>query len=324
MNRRKILAGAVIAATLPLLLAGCAAAADADSATAQPNGIIAFTHPISTAPVTQAVIRYAEERAKELGYEVVTDSPNGDSAKQVADIDTWIAQDVDAIVVFPGDPSTVAASQARAQAAGIKWISYAGPQNGEDGAVNFSHSDSGQLVADDAVAWINNQAKPQEVLVLDAATTLPSISARWEVPVELIEAETDATVVAQQEALDQATGLEVTENALAAHPGLRVVIGTNDDGALGALQAFKNAGIPEDEVYIAGQDGTAEALEAILDGGMYRASAVVYVSKVGAAVVDAAVAAITDAGQTNIDVKPTLATQGDDARVNELLLELKG
>ncbi len=328
MKRRLTFAGALVIMT-SLIVGACSQGAssqdsEGSAASTESKGTIAFTHPISTAPVTQAVIRYAEARAAELGYTLVTDAPNGDAAKQAADIDTWIVQGVDAIVVFPGDASTVASAQERAQAAGIKWISYGGPQDGEDGAVNFSHSDSGQLVGENAVSWINAQSEAQQVLILDAATTLPSIKDRWEIPISLITEQTDATIVAEQEALDQATGLEVTENVLAANPELRVVIGTNDDGALGALQAFKNAGISADEVYIAGQDGTTEALEAVLAGGSYRASAVVHVSAVGAAVVDAAVAAVTGEGETSIDVKPALATQDDTAKTEEYLAELQG
>ncbi len=320
MLRRQV--SITVAAAAVLALAACSSGGGGESGeggNGGSKGVIAFTHPISTAPVTQAVIRYAQARADELGYELVTDSPNGDAAKQVADIDTWIAQGVDAIVAFPGDASTVASAQQRAQEAGIAWVSYGGPQDGEDGAVNFSHAESGQLVADDVVQWINGQETPSEVLVLDGATTLPSISDRWTIPVEAIETQTDATIVAQQEALDQTTGLEVTESVLAANPGLRVVV-----GALGALQAFRNAGISEDEVYIAGQDGTAEALQAVIGGGAYRATAVVYVSKVGAAVVDAAVAAIEESGESSIDVTPALATQGDPARAEEFLAELEG
>ena len=51
-----------------------------------------------------------------------------------------------------------------------------------------------------------------------------------------------ATVVAQQKSIDAASGLRIATSVLAAHPNAKVVIGINDDGALGAYRAFLDRG----------------------------------------------------------------------------------
>ena len=67
---------------------------------------------------------YFIEAAKKLGAEVSVQSADGDSAKQVAQIENLISQKVDAIVVVPKDGPTLMNVLKDAKKAGIKIISY--------------------------------------------------------------------------------------------------------------------------------------------------------------------------------------------------------
>ena len=69
----------------------------------------------------------AEEAAEELGVTLLYDGPPQDQAtnqKQVDILEGWIAQEVDAIVVSPNDPTAIAPTLKKAQKAGIKIISF--------------------------------------------------------------------------------------------------------------------------------------------------------------------------------------------------------
>jgi len=76
------------------------------------------------------VERWARDRdffiaaAKDLGAEVSVQSADGDSAKQVSQIENLIAKKVDAIVVVPKDGPTLLNVLKEAHKAGIKVISY--------------------------------------------------------------------------------------------------------------------------------------------------------------------------------------------------------
>lgn len=76
------------------------------------------------------VERWARDRdffiaaAKDLGAEVSVQSADGDSAKQVSQIENLIAKKVDAIVVVPKDGPTLFNVLKEAKKAGIKVISY--------------------------------------------------------------------------------------------------------------------------------------------------------------------------------------------------------
>ena len=67
---------------------------------------------------------YFIEAAKKLGAEVSVQSADGDSAKQVAQIENLISKKVDALVIVPKDQSTLTNVLKEAKKAGIKVISY--------------------------------------------------------------------------------------------------------------------------------------------------------------------------------------------------------
>src|SRR4051794_25684625 len=167
-----------------LVSTGLAACGGADASGGGEQKTIAFSHAASEAPIAVAVTAAAKERAEDLGYRFLSDDPRGDTAVQVKDIENWITQGVDAIVVFPFDPSTVAGLQKRAQDARIKWITYSAQMPDADGAVLFSHEASGKIIADSVSHWIATQGgKPVKALLL-TASALTSVAPRWELPRE--------------------------------------------------------------------------------------------------------------------------------------------
>ncbi|MCW3008249.1 MAG: sugar transporter periplasmic protein [Solirubrobacterales bacterium] len=321
-----ILCAAVLA---PLVLAACGSSSGGSSSATSSSGegkqkTIAFSHAASEAPIAVAVTAAAKEQAQKLGYRFLSDDPRGDTATQIKDIENWITQGVDAIVVFPFDPSTMVALQKRAQDKGIKWITYSAKMPGADGAVLFSHEDSGKIIAGAVSDWIAKQnGKPVEALLL-TASALTSVAPRWELPKAAIEKFPNAKVVASQDALDEATGLKVTESVLQAHPKLRVVVSMNDDSALGAMKAFENAGIPADEAFIAGQDGNIRALEELQKkGGYYKATAALHVKTLGHDITNIADRSIKGESNVEIEQKPVLATPDDPQGNDKLLGEWK-
>ncbi|HHV12332.1 MAG TPA: substrate-binding domain-containing protein [Clostridiales bacterium] len=69
----------------------------------------------------------AEEAADELGITLFYDGPSQDQAtnqKQVDILEGWIAQKVNVIIVSPNDPTAIAPTLKKAQAAGIKVVTF--------------------------------------------------------------------------------------------------------------------------------------------------------------------------------------------------------
>ena len=211
--------------------------------------------------------------AAQYGYEVLLDTgTNSDIQPMVQAMQTWITAGVPSITVIPFQPSAFAPLAEQAIGDGLAWISYGQNMEPRHAQIAFPPCDAAVLVADAAVEWINANAPDAKVLIT-SSPKIPEVACKWEGAQKAVEDQTEATVVAVQEATNQQQGLQVTEAMLQAHPDLRVVIATNDDAAVGASQAFKAAGIDPAEVFIIGYDGLKEALEQIGSGGYIKASA---------------------------------------------------
>lgn len=85
---------------------------------------------------------------------------------------------------------------------------------------------------------------------------------------------------------------QIAADALAVHPDVSVIFGVNDDSALGALDAFRGAGLDEDRLLLAtfGLEGDA-AKRLLHDGCPYGIGVAMFPEVAGRACVDAAVCA---------------------------------
>lgn len=312
------------AVALTAALAACTSGGGQAAADCTDTYTIGFSHPSGQAAFVKALKAHVEKAGEADGcVTVLLDNTQGESLEnQRATLESWVQQRVDAIVVLPVDDASVESLRKQAQEQGTKWLTYAGPTEGADGSVGFDNDASGTMLAEDAIAWAA-EAHPDDVITA-AVTKSPLVgfSGRFTIPNDMLTA-AGIEVVSYQECLDQACGLQITEAALLEHPNLRVFIGLNDDAALGALRAFDNAGIDPDEVYIAGQDGNIEGLEAVKAGGAYRASAAILLEDLGGSIVDTAMASITGEGETDSESAVELATVRDEARLDELIAQFK-
>jgi ABC-type sugar transport system substrate-binding protein len=258
-----------------LALAACGSSDDkgdttANAAATKKTRTVGFTFLYSEIPVAAALKGFANKRAKALGYKVLTDNIRGGKIdEQLASIDSFITRKVDAIVVHVTDPKAYGAVRERARKAHIPFFTYATAVPGSDGAVLFPFADASKQLAADAADWVQKNLDGNgQILVLSYTGDPPGREASKVLGTGVANA-TQAKVVAQQDALDQATGLRVTEDALKAHPGINVVMAWNDGGALGAAQALQRAGKDPSKVYIGSNEGSELAVQAILKGNKY-------------------------------------------------------
>jgi len=67
---------------------------------------------------------------------------------------------------------------------------------------------------------------------------------------------------------DVQKGQQVTEDILTKHPDLAGIFASNDNMALGAVEAIASAGISPDDIVLIGFDANPNAAQSIIDGGM--------------------------------------------------------
>ncbi|MBX3031874.1 MAG: substrate-binding domain-containing protein [Chloroflexi bacterium] len=275
-------------------------------------------------PIIQQMQKEMVSYSASHGWEVLFDSGTANQIQpMITSVQAWITAGVPAITVAPFEPTAFEPLAQQAVGNGLVWSAYAIPMDTMHAYVSFPPCDAAVLVADAAIAWIQANDPDAEVFITSNPAN-PAVACKWEDIQARIEAETDARVVAIQEGNNTVQALEATQAVLRANPNVTVVIGTNDDAAVGASQAFEAAGRDPAGVFIAGFDGSQEALEEIRDGGFIKATAALNLRRLARKVADTNMLLATTgqpaAGTPPLEViePPVLVMQGSP-EIDEIL-----
>jgi ABC-type sugar transport system substrate-binding protein len=242
------------------------------------------------------IARGINDRAKELGVNVFIHDGKSDAAGQVAAFENWISQGVDAIVCSPVDPVALEPVVAAAHKAGIKVISANQDIGGRDSYITVPEYEYGLVIGEAAGKWIaEKMGGKSEVLILDYPE-IESIIARGDGMIAGIKKYApQAHIAAQISANNPDKGMAAMESALAANPNINVCIGVNDAGALGAYEAMMATGkANKTTMFFGGLDATPEALDAIKEGGIYKATVDIQPYASGKLFVDTAIKTIRE------------------------------
>lgn len=222
-----------------------------------------------THPFYQDLEAGLREAAAANGYELLVTAGEFDVARQKDQLQDFIIQKVNAIIVCPCDSRSIGTAIKAANDAGIPVFTADIACLAEDARV-VSHvaSDNvagGRLAARAVIDALGGQGK---VAIIDHPE-VESVIQRVKGFEEEIATAPGITVVAKlsgRGVKDQA--FRTAEDILQSHPDLSAFFGINDDSALGALAAVEKAG-KSGRVTIIGFDAVPEAREAIKAGKIY-------------------------------------------------------
>ena len=251
-----------------LLLTGVALSALlAMAGSANAAYVLGMKGPGAGNPFWAAVEAGAKAKAAELGVEVVVVAPPAESdvQAQITQIEDLIAQKVDGIALAPTDPNALAPVVDAAKAAGIPVVFV--DTRGIHEGITFigTNNEVGAALAADFMC--KNLPAGSDVAILQGLVSQSTGQARAEGSKKGLEA-CGLKVVAEQTAeWDRAKGLSVTENILAGNPNIKGIFGSNDNMALGAVEALKAAAKLKD-VMVVGFDANPDAAASILAGEM--------------------------------------------------------
>ena len=271
MQRTPLIALAAAA----LAAAATSASADLPKLEQKESYKVGFAQTESNNPWRIAQTKSFQDTAAECGWELVYTDAAGSAAKQVSDVDSMIAQRVDAIFLPPREEKPLLPAVMRAKAAGIpvflvdRSVDANVATAGED-YVTFMGSDfveQGRRAAE----WLVENSDGEETIVeLEGTTGSSPANDRKKGFDDLIAEQEAMTIVASQSGdFARDKGRQVMETLLQSHPDLTVVYAHNDEMAIGAIQALEAAGrTPGEDVTIVSIDGTRDAMQAIIDGKM--------------------------------------------------------
>jgi ribose transport system substrate-binding protein len=218
------------------------------------------------------------ETAAKHEFDLIVNSGDWDLAKHQAQIENYIVQKVDAIIVCPCDSKGIGPAIQKANTAGIPVFTADIRAEGGDivSQIVSDNVEGGRLAADYLARLLKSKG---EIAIIDQPVIQSTID-RVRGFLEEIGKYPEIRVVARPSGdgvRDKA--MKAAEDLLQGFPNLAGIFGINDDSALGALAAVEAAG--RKNIVIVGFDGIPEARQAILRGSALKADVVQYPSEIG-------------------------------------------
>ncbi len=271
ISRRQLLINASIAAASVAFAR--AASAAAPMLAKKDSYKVGFAQTESNNPWRLAQTTSMQDEAAKRGWQMVYTDAAGSAAKQVADVNSMIAQGVDLIFLAPREEKPLIPAIMAAKAANIpvilldRNVDQTLAKAGED-YVTFIGSDfieEGKRVAEWLIA--NAQGK-SKIIQLEGTTGSSPANDRKKGFDDVIAANSAFTLLASQTGdFARDKGRQVAETLLQAHPDADVIYAHNDEMAIGAISAIEAAGkVAGKDVMILSIDGGREIVQLIIDG----------------------------------------------------------
>ncbi|MGL4239031.1 ABC transporter substrate-binding protein [Tabrizicola sp.] len=234
---------------------------------------VGFAQTESNNPWRLAQTKSMQDEAAARGWQLVYTDAAGSAAKQVADVNSMIAQGVDLIFLAPREEKPLIPAIMAAKGAGIpvilldRNVDQSLAQAGVD-YVTFIGSDfieEGRRVAE----WmVTNAGGKSKILQLEGTTGSSPANDRKKGFDDYIAAHPEFVLLASQTGdFARDKGRQVAETLLQAHPDADIIYAHNDEMAIGAISAVEAAGkVAGQDVMILSIDGGKEIVQLIIDG----------------------------------------------------------
>ena len=223
------------------------------------------------------------DECKARGIKPIILSCNMDLPTQTTQVENFINQGVDAMVVCPAKSAGIAGAVRKANKAGIPvFTADIAAQGGEIAAhIASDNVEGGRLAGEYMAKALNGKGNVAIVNCPD----VQSVQDRVKGFKEGIS-KSEIKIVDDQSAEGKRDmAVTVTENLLQKHAKLDGIFAINDSSALGALTAIEQAN--RKSIVLIGYDGDPEARTKILEGCSLRADAVQFPREIGKATVGA-------------------------------------
>ena len=224
---------------------------------------VGFAQTESNNPWRLAQTASMKDEAAKRGCQIVYTDAAGSAAKQVADVNSMIAQGVDFIFLPPREEKPLIPAVMNAKKAGIpvllvdRNVDPALAKPGVDflAFIGSNFVQEGQRVADWTIKQTGGKGK---IIELEGSVGASPANDRKKGFDETIKAKAPDMVILASQSGDFARdkGRQVAETLLQAHPDATIVYAHNDEMALGAIAAIEAAGkVPGKDILVVSIDG---------------------------------------------------------------------
>lgn len=235
---------------------------------------VGFAQTESNNPWRLAETASMQDEAKKRGDQLVYTDAASSAAKQVADVNSMIAQGVDFIFLAPREEKPLVPAIMAAKKAGIpvllidRNVDQSLAKAGVDylAFVGSNFVEEGQRVADWTIKKTDGKGK---IIEIEGSVGASPANDRKKGFDETIKAKAPGmSIVASQSGdFNRDKGRQVAQTLLQAHPDATIVYAHNDEMALGAIAAIEAAGkVPGKDILVVSIDGEKDGVQAIIDG----------------------------------------------------------
>jgi ribose transport system substrate-binding protein len=218
-------------------------------------------------PALVALSNSAVATAKSLGATMEVAGGDGTAATQVSLLEAALASGTDGVLIEPATTVGLQSVLAQYDAKGVPYVFALKGMPGVNDAsqVIAPYPIEGTEIGQYLVKHYANDPGPINVAIIDGITGDASSVARIDsLKIQLLAACKFNIVAEQAGQYRRAASETAMEGMLAAHPDIQLLVGANDEAALGGLDALKAAGITG--VTVAGMDGEKDMFTCIKAG----------------------------------------------------------
>jgi len=204
-------------------------------------------------------------KAKQLGVELIVNDAQRSAEKQVQQVESFIAQKVDAIILNPCEVEASSPAVDKAMAAGIPIINVNSETRSTPTAfVGSRDEEAGRIAMEYIAKRLNGKGNivMMQGFMGQAGQIKRDAGAR-----DVLAKNPGLTLLAEQPGdWDRAKGMSLMENWMQSYGNrINAVFGQNDEMAMGALIALEQAK-RKDKVIVVGVDAIADAIAALRAG----------------------------------------------------------
>ncbi len=216
--------------------------------------------------VKDAMDAYGETLGEDV--ELIFTDAKADPNEQLKQIENFVTQGVDAVVVIPVNSEATDPINDLVMNAGVKLVYVTSkPKSIPDGAVYVGSNQKQAGIMQMKYMAEKLNGKGNAVIML-GRLSMEETQKRTEGVKEVASGFPDINIIKEQSAdWSKAEGMTLMENWLMTGDKIDAVLANNDDMALGALKAIEAAG-KLDEILVAGVDATPDALAEIDNGNL--------------------------------------------------------
>jgi len=206
-----------------------------------------------------------EEKARQLGVELIVNDAQRSAEKQVQQVESFVAQKVDAIILNPCEVEASSPAVEKALAAGIPIVNVnSETKTAPTAFVGSRDEDSGKIAMEYLAQRLSGKGN---VVMMHGFMGQAAQIKRDQGAREILGKTPGLKLIAEQTAeWDRAKAMTLMENWIQSYGGrIDAVFAQNDEMAMGALIALEQAKM-KDKIVMVGVDAIPDALQAVRDG----------------------------------------------------------